>query len=292
MRKFVICMLVICLIGMSVMPALATDTTMDAYAGISIERYESGWFYYEETSTYRISMQLTDGGYIDYAYFLFDAGLIMHNSDQLTVGANALTRTSAASLFGEKREELINQCDTSQVSAEYYVQDDATNSLRSIPSNHAAIILNKLNSLGHPAEQLRLLATVNTGGYAVEIWQLLVHQYVLDRNYFLEALTAISVISTLVGLPSSTLLLLLSFSLEVGSYVLENSATLSKYDVTLVYTKTAEVDGRALLAAGRQIRWKAYIGTDDSILEQYSDNPHQYYYYSLVDFAEKALENM
>lgn len=78
----------------------------------------------------------------------------------------------------------------------------------------------------------------------------------------------------------------------MGSYVLAENSTLSKYDVTLVYTKTAEVGASALLAAGRQIRWKAYVGTQGAFLEQYSDTANADYYLSYVDFAEKAIENL
>ncbi len=139
---------------------------------------------------------------------------------------------------------------------------------------------------------MKLLSIVHTGGYRVEILEQLVHQYVKDRIYALEVLTAISTIIALTGLTQAVLMTILEFALSNAGYVLKKESTLYTYDVTLVYTKTAEMDGRALLGAGRQLRWTAYLGTEDIILDLYSENTHQYYNLSDIDFAKKAIENL
>ncbi len=296
MRKTVALLLVICLASMLVTPAFASEAYRVTEENVKIERYENVWFYYEETDSYRIAMQLTDNGNLDYAYLSFASGTIVHNVDTVEVTVSEASEELAASAFDAKLAELLNHSDTSLAQAESYIvanQDNGTYSLQAIPSGHASMILSELIDAGYPAGYSnKLLATVHTGGYSVQIREQLVHQYVLDRNYALEVLTAITVISSMVGLAQGTLLGILEFSLSMGSYVLAEDSTLSKYDVTLVYTKTAEVGASALLAAGRQIRWKAYVGTQGAFLEQYSDTANADYYLSYVDFAEKAIENL
>ncbi|MCI7135327.1 MAG: hypothetical protein MSA04_09940, partial [Clostridiales bacterium] len=79
-------------------------------------------------------------------------------------------------------------------------------------------------------------------------------------------------------------------TLEVGGVALQENSTVQKYAVTLVYTKTGEINGRATINAGRQLIWDAVAGTEDVVLELTRDNPSQYYNLSDYNFAKKAVE--
>ena len=77
-------------------------------------------------------------------------------------------------------------------------------------------------------------------------------------------------------------------TLEVGGVALQENSTVQKYAVTLVYTKTGEINGRATINAGRQLIWDAVAGTEDVVLELTRDNPSQYYNLSDYNFAKKS----
>ena len=77
-------------------------------------------------------------------------------------------------------------------------------------------------------------------------------------------------------------------TLEVGGVVLQENSTVQKYAVTLVYTKTGEINGRATINAGRQLIWDVVAGTEDVVLELTRDNPSQYYNLSDYNFAKKG----
>ena len=290
-------MLVVCIVSALLVPACAEETELvNASCDIVVERFQNSWFYYEETSDYRVAMQLADSGELEYAYMIFGTNTIHQNTDTVEVVSTAFSEDEAIGIFTEKRGELLSDCDSSRILEQSYVikeQNENTYSLQAVPSNHADMILDALIEEGHSDEYYnRLLSTVYDSGYAVEIREQLVHQYVVDRNYALEVMTSISVVAAMTGLVQAQLIVLLEFIWELGEYVLAGNSTLYTYDVTLVYTKKAEINGVCELTAGRQLRWNAYIGTKDIILELYRDNPSEYYNLSNINFAKKAIEQM
>lgn len=161
-------------------PASAIGNTSCIPSTAVIERYENGWFYYEETNTSRISMQLANSGILDYAYRLFSTDVIVHNTDTVDAPSGDIPEELAAEFFLAKRAELLNNSDSSTALAEMFAVQEAevsTYSYKPIPSEHADMILDKLISKGYSDEHSnRLLAIVGTGGYTVEIREQLLHQ--------------------------------------------------------------------------------------------------------------------
>lgn len=142
----------------------------------------------------------------------------------------------------------------------------------------------------------KYLGAYGTTEHRAELYETLLYLYSNQEECFLiQAYTVISLIATIVSLPTSKVALIVSLTLDAtGVYVAAQDVTVTKYSVTQLFTKYVYVDDSTnpTISAGRQVIWAMNVGDKGAIGEQKSENVSEKYKLTNNELLKLAIQKV
>lgn len=290
MKKSISILLVIALLCGIPAPVFATDYTNISTSGNTV--VVNGYtHYFESTPEFTISIIISPEQIADYAILKSNSNVVLHGNTNYSRNF-----VSTANIIKTIRNELLT---TSQSSNTLHLEaipktvitqsSEKTNNTR-ISSSHQTLIDAQLYSRHGSPYNKKFLASHSQNGYNAELYEQMQFLYASTDTIIIQAMTLVTVASVLVGIASAELIKILSsIGTIAGEMYVTSLTSVPTYTVTVLYTKSAYVDGTYVMPSGKQVIYKAAIGDKNASLTHKSTNASEEYLLSHIGLLQRAI---